>query len=267
MNTVIVAALALSLSAAQPVGPKACAHRGDAKCAPENTIPAFTSAVRKGAHMIEFDVALSKDGKAIIIHDPTLDRTTNGTGKVESLTFDELRALDAGSWFDKRFAGTQMPTLEETLKVIPKTVWCNVHLKNYPGVAESAARTIKAMGRQDHCFLACKVKQAEAAKAIFPEIKICNMDRQSGNRPKYVQNTIDMKAEFIQLLGDEKGLAEDVKRSQDHGVKVNYFGASEATKIKRIAQAGAEYILTDDLDTCLEVLREELGVAPVKHKK
>jgi len=113
--------------------PGACAHRGDVRFFPENTLPAFTSAVAKGAHMIEFDVYLTSDGVPIIIHDNTLDRTTNGTGNVTAYSLEELRTLDAGAWFDPKFAGTRIPTLQETLAVIPRYILCNVHLKSAPG--------------------------------------------------------------------------------------------------------------------------------------
>ena len=83
--------------------------------APENTLPAILSAVRKGAHQIEIDAQFSKDRVLVLMHDATVDRTTNGTGKVAELTFDELRALDAGSWFDAQYRGLQVPALEELL--------------------------------------------------------------------------------------------------------------------------------------------------------
>lgn len=85
----------------------ACAHQGDGKNAPPNTIPAIKSAVLKGAHQIEFDVKLSRDKKLVIMHDWTVDSTTNGTGYVADLTFDGLRALDAGGRFSSEFKGTE----------------------------------------------------------------------------------------------------------------------------------------------------------------
>lgn len=243
-------------AAAGGVGPQACAHRGDSGAFPENTLPAFKSAVAKGAAMIEFDCYRTKDGEIVIIHDATVDRTTDGSGRVTDFTLTELKALDAGSWFDARFAGVRIPTLRETLEVIPPEVLCNVHLKNAPGVAEGAARIIADMGRQDHCFLACTREQAQAARAIDTEIRICNMDRQGGDQDAYIDLTLEMKAEFIQLLGSDEGLAERVQRLHEHGVTVNYYGANEAAKIRRLAEAGADYILTDDLDTCVKVLQE-----------
>lgn len=241
---------------------RACAHRGDNKNAPENTIPAFESAVRKGAHQIEFDVYLSKDGKEVVIHDTKVDRTTNGTGNVSDLTFAELRALDAGSWFGAEFKGLQIPTLRETLEAIPHTVLCNVHLKNAPGVAESAARTIAGMGRLDHCFLACTLEQAAAAKAIAPGIQICNMSRQSGPQDAYAALSIEHNTEFLQLYKGLDGIAERVTRLHNAGLTCNFFGASDPGMIRTLAEARVDFILTDDLDTCLATLAE-FGVKPL----
>lgn len=235
-----------------------CAHRGDVAHAPENTLPAFALAVEKGAPMIEFDVHLSKDGRMVIIHDDTVDRTTDGTGKVSDLTFDELRALDAGSWFDEKFKGTRIPTLRETLEAIPPHVLCNVHLKYADGVAPLAAALIKEMGRLDQCFLACDLDQAETAKAVVPEIKICNMSRQSGDRDAYADSTIAAGAAFIQVQKGKglDGLTDQVARLHAAGVTVNYFGTEDPAEINVLADAGVDFILTDDLELCQKTLAE-----------
>lgn len=91
------------------------AHRGDSGAAPENTMPAFAATTDAGAEYFEIDVRLSKDGVPVVIHDKTVDRTTDGAGLVAQMTVDELRALDAGAWFAESFADTKIPTLEEVL--------------------------------------------------------------------------------------------------------------------------------------------------------
>jgi glycerophosphoryl diester phosphodiesterase len=93
------------------------AHRGYSAVAPENTLPALAAAVRAGATHIEFDVRTTADGVPVVIHDRTVDRTTNGSGQVWDLTVDEIRALDAGSWFSPAFAGTKVPLLSEVLSL------------------------------------------------------------------------------------------------------------------------------------------------------
>jgi glycerophosphoryl diester phosphodiesterase len=101
------------------------AHRGDSKVAPENTLPAFASAIKANADFVELDYFHSADGVPVVIHDSTLDRTTNAVKlwggekiKVDSKSLRELGALDAGSWFGVEFSGTRLPTLGESLDVI-----------------------------------------------------------------------------------------------------------------------------------------------------
>jgi glycerophosphoryl diester phosphodiesterase len=95
--------------------PLVVAHRGASGEAPENTLPAFELARAQQADAVEFDVRVTSDGHFVVIHDATVDRTTNGRGEVVALTLAEIRALDAGSWFDPAFAGTRVPTLAEVL--------------------------------------------------------------------------------------------------------------------------------------------------------
>ena len=89
------------------------AHRGASGHAPQNTLAAFLLAAEMGADGIELDVHLSADGEAVVIHDDTVDATTDGHGRVREMTLAELKALDAGNWFDPRFAGERIPTLQE----------------------------------------------------------------------------------------------------------------------------------------------------------
>ena len=103
------------------------AHRGDSKVAPENTLPAFESAVKAGSDLVELDYVHTADGIPIVIHDETLDRTTDADIKwaakkirVDSKKLAELETLDAGSWFQPKFAGTKLPTLEQSLDIIQK---------------------------------------------------------------------------------------------------------------------------------------------------
>ena len=91
------------------------AHRGFSSKAPENTLPAFFMASEAGFDGIEADIQVTSDGQFIVIHDLTVDRTTDGTGDVVDMTNSQLRALDAGSWFNSRFSGHKLPTLEEYL--------------------------------------------------------------------------------------------------------------------------------------------------------
>ncbi|MEU2199974.1 glycerophosphodiester phosphodiesterase family protein [Isoptericola sp. NPDC019482] len=100
--------------------PAVVAHRGASADAPQNTLAAFDLAGQVGAAMVELDVHLSADGVPMVIHDRTVDATTDGTGEVRGLTRDELQALDAGAWFGPESAGQRIPTLAEVLDVVAR---------------------------------------------------------------------------------------------------------------------------------------------------
>ena len=109
--------------------PTVIAHRGFSAIAPENTLPAFQNAIDAGADMIEFDIRLTRDQQFVVIHDATLERTTNGRGIVENHTLSELQTLDAGSWFGREFAGTVLPSLGETLSLCRNRILVNIEVK------------------------------------------------------------------------------------------------------------------------------------------
>ncbi len=117
--------------------PALFAHRGACAHAPENTLAAFNLASEHGADGIELDAKLSADGHVIVIHDQTVDRTTNGRGKVSELTLAELKALDAGAKFSPQFAGEPIPTLDEVFAALGKRLLINVELTNYASAADA----------------------------------------------------------------------------------------------------------------------------------
>lgn len=122
------------------------AHRGATAYAPENTIAAFDLAVDMKADYIEIDVQRSKDGELVLIHDTTVDRTTDGTGKVGELTFEQLRSLDAGSWKGEQYEGEPIPTFEEILDRYRGKVGILIELKApelYPGIEKQVAEALK----------------------------------------------------------------------------------------------------------------------------
>ena len=109
--------------------PLVIAHRGYRAKFPENTLVAFEAAISAGADMIELDVLLTKDRKMVVIHDESLDRTTNGQGMVRDYTLSELKTFDAGSRLDARFKGERLPTLQEVLDLVNKQVLINIEIK------------------------------------------------------------------------------------------------------------------------------------------
>lgn len=127
------------------------AHRGASHFAPENTLPAFQLAYEMGAHAIETDIHLSKDGIPVLIHDETVARTTNGKGKVQDMTLRELQSLDAGSWFSQGFSGTSIMDLGTFLQWAKnKPLKLNLEMKNnkidYPNLEEIAFDYVRDAG-------------------------------------------------------------------------------------------------------------------------
>lgn len=235
-----------------------CAHRGASNSHPENTLSAFREAIMLGAQMIEFDVALTKDKQLVLMHDATIDRTTNGSGLVAELTLEELKKLDAGEWKDKKFKGERIPTLEEALAMMPENIWLNVHLKGNTELAIQTANTIAATNRTHQAFLACGKTAAAAALNAQPDIKVCNMERQ-GNSQQYVDETIEAGSDFIQLYGGHGVEAEHANQLRQAGVQINYCCANEAEKVSGLFDAGVHFPLVDNLQQML-LVSDEKGI-------
>ena len=130
-----------------PSRPLLIAHRGASADAPENTIAAFELALQQGADGLELDVHLSADGHPVVIHDFTLERTTDGVGPVNALSVRELKRLDAGGWRDRRFQGQRVQTLQEVLERFRDRARFWLDLKGgpalYPGLEERVVSTIE----------------------------------------------------------------------------------------------------------------------------
>ena len=136
--------------------PLLLAHRGLARHAPENTLPAFAAAIELGLS-IELDVYQTRDEQLVVIHDHTVDRTTNGSGEVNKMTLAEIRKLDAGSWFNPSFAAEQVPTLEEVFKLIrerqrePVTIALNMKVIS-PGIEQRIVALVEKVKLFDQLF-------------------------------------------------------------------------------------------------------------------
>jgi glycerophosphoryl diester phosphodiesterase len=252
----------MSTPGTSPCLSRASAHRGDQRIAPENTVPAFRLAAEKGAHQIEFDVTISRDGELVIMHDPTVDRTTSGSGLVTELTFAELRSFDAGSWKAPEYAGTHIPTFREVLDAAPPPVVLNCHLREAPGVVEETMRQVLELGRVEQCVLAASSTQAATAQTMCNDVLICYMDRQGPPNTDYPQRAIDFGADYLQIWGWDESMGEACERLHAAGVKVNYFGTEDPAMMRKLIDAQVDYILTDDLHTLLDVL-EGYGVRPL----
>ena len=172
--------------------PRLYGHRGAAGVAPENTLPSFERAVHDGAGYLELDVHATRDGVVVVIHDPTLERTTDGAGAVRDLTLQELRRFDAGFRFEHggahpfRGRGVRVPALEELLDAFP-TMPLNIEIKQAEPAIES--RVVALLERKG---AAARTLLAAESDAIMRRIRTCApgmaskqaLDRQPGSAPE-----------------------------------------------------------------------------------
>ena len=238
-----------------------CAHRGASVSHPENTIAALMESIRLGAHMIEFDLALTKDEQIVVLHDTTLDRTTDGSGAVKDWNLTDLKKLDAGLFKGVEFKGEQIPTFREALSIMPENVWLNVHLKGHEKLAVLATQEIVRQNRLHQCFLACDKKAAAAAMKTDSRIKICNMERQA-NSLQYVRESIDAESDFLQLFGGNTVNPMFTTLAKQNGLRINFCCTNDKQVLEGLLEAGVEFPLVDDLQNMLEVAQSK-GIAPL----
>jgi glycerophosphoryl diester phosphodiesterase len=155
--------------------PTIFAHRGASAHAPENTLAAFELALAQGADGIELDAKLSADGHVIVMHDATVDRTTDSHGRVKDRSLAELRSLDAGAFFAEKYRREKVPALEEVFEALGKRMFVNVELTNYntPGdhLVESVCMLVKKFGLQKQVlFSSFFASNLSKARGLLPEV-------------------------------------------------------------------------------------------------
>jgi glycerophosphoryl diester phosphodiesterase len=227
-------------------------HRGGGASAPENTLPAIRAALSGGFDYVEVDVALTADQQPVLMHDAKVDRTTNGHGRLATLTLAEVRALDAGSWFAPEFAGTQVPTLAEFLDVLSASGHrALVELKGLwdaeavaAAIAEVAARNLErriAIASFDARTLA----HASAASEVVPRLLILK------NVPDDVVRAADEAGVRGILVARKAVLARPAIVDEVHaaGVRIVVYTLNRDTQWDAVTALGVDGIVTDDPGT------------------
>jgi glycerophosphoryl diester phosphodiesterase len=146
-----------------------CAHRGASGMAPENTMAAVVMALECGAPMVEIDVQYTSDRKMVVFHDDTLERTTNGTGLIKDRTYDELRQLDAGSWFSPSFVGQRIPALIDVLQELRGRAYVNIEIKPRAASEQAAAELAEllALVRGLEMFSKCVFSSFDHSALVY----------------------------------------------------------------------------------------------------
>ena len=249
IGTSLLAALpAIALS--PPSGRKVMVtgHRGASGFAPENTMAAFRLAHEQGADMIELDVYLSLDGRLVVMHDATVDRTTDGQGRIEDMTLEQIKALDAGSWMGEQFKGERVPTLDEVLEWAKTRVLVNIEIKGagceeqIVALAKKHELTDKILVSSFHHDYLAKIKELDpalATGALFDEpvdlseiIASCHPD---AINPKYTLATKEL-----------------VQQAHSLGLQVNVYTVNDPLSMKQMLKNKVDGMITNFPDMLIK---------------
>ena len=247
--------------------PIVIAHRGFSSEAPENTLAAVRAAIAAGADMVEVDVTLTADGEVVVIHDDTLDRTTNGSGPVAEHTLEELLRLDAGAWFARRFRGERIPTLAQLLEEVRGRTLINVEIKSEAvgekaagGIAERVVRLIREREMADQVVVSSFEPRALLHIAeLDPELATASLYNEELHRdldPLAIVGEVGARA--LNLSQDQATPA-IVERCRQNGISVGVYTANRTDEMRRLIRMDVDAIFTDRPDRLIRVLGDELG--------
>jgi glycerophosphoryl diester phosphodiesterase len=239
------------------------AHRGGSRLAPENTLAAFQNAIDLGVDMIEIDVEQTSDSVVVVIHDSKVDRTTNGKGSVDSLSFDYIRTLDAGSRFDKSFENEKIPTLDEVLDLINGKVKLLIEIKEgserYPEIEQKTVNVVQNYNAYSWVIVQSFNKKAiDRVRRLDKGIKTFyllgrNFDEyyaelRSDNNPELKLNYDGIAVHHSKLS------PESVDSVKQFGLEVYTWTVDEVDEMKKMMDAGVDGIITDSPDKLINLL-------------
>ena len=238
------------------------AHRGSSGTAPENTMAAFKLAIDAGVDMIELDVRMTKDFHLVVIHDRDVRRTTNGTGFVWDMTLQDLRFLDAGSWFSPRFRGERIPTLREVIAILPDGLGLNVEVKTdgdprkEHALEESLVLLVREQGMTqrvlvssfDHRHLR-RLHQLDTdlhlGALYFPL-------RDLAKTPSTIARRVGARAFICSRTQIRKRFVDDAHR---HGIFVGVYGVNSLEHVTQVRRYGVDAVVTDYPEKIVQVVR------------
>ncbi len=231
--------------------PRLCAHRGFNTVAPENSMPAFGAAVALGAEEIEFDLWSTKDGVLVSCHDDTLDRVSDGKGKIYEHTYEELLQLDFGVKHGEKFRGLQIPTFEEILQKFGGRVIMNIHVKIWDANFENPMiEEIVGLVRKYDCekhiyFMTSSDKNIKRVMEYAPDLRVCVGWDGNKDPMSIVNRAIELGAYKVQLFKPYFN-QESVDKAHANGILCNVFWADDPNEARRYLDMGIDTILTND---------------------
>jgi len=239
--------------------PRICAHRGFNTIAPENSMPAFGAAIALGAEEIEFDLWATADGEIVSCHDDTLDRVSDGSGKIYEHTLDELVKLDFGCKFSEKFKGLRIVLFEDILKKFACHTIMNIHIKTLSDTYdESIMQKIVALIRKYDCakyvyFMISHDGVIKQFKEYAPDINIC-VGHLKERAWDIVDRAIELGAKKVQLFKPYFN-QEMIDKAHANGILCNVFFADDADEAKKYLDMGIDTILTNDYNLISQVIK------------
>ncbi len=232
--------------------PLVIAHRGSSAHAPENTLAAFQLAAEQGADAIELDVDLTRDRQAIIMHDATLNRTTDGTGAVHELTLAEIRRVDAGAWKSAAFKGERVPLLDEVFATVGQRVLINVEVKSMSLRSNGVEAQVAALVQQHNLFervLISSFNPFALRRIKLSEPRLACALIYAPDLPVYLRQA--WLAPLIPHLDARHPQHSQVNQSlveQWHarGQRVNVWTVNDVATLRAMTRAGVDGIIGDD---------------------
>ncbi|PMC39171.1 glycerophosphodiester phosphodiesterase [Bacillus sp. UMB0899] len=229
------------------------AHRGASGYAPENTMSAFEKALQMKADYLELDIQMTKDGKLVVIHDPTVDRTTNGTGEVHHYTYEELCKLDAGGWFHNKFSGQTIPTLEEIIETYKSKIGLLIEIKNpmmYPNLVLKLEEVLKKCHvdrpmNNEIIIQSFDFEWLETFHKSLPHVPLGLLVKYRVHGVSNVQ--LRDWSSLVQYINPNKALVTKklVKRIHSYHMKVIPYTVRDKKSIKNLVDSNVDGIITD----------------------
>lgn len=237
--------------------PRVCAHRGFLTIAPENSLPAFGAAIALGADEIEFDLRPTREGVPVVIHDPTLDRVSDGCGCVAEKTLADLKTLDFGSLYGAAFAGLRIATLDDVLKKFTCQTIFNIHIKT-PGDPEGTflrriVETIRLYDCLNHVYITGQEVVLDRMQNIAPEIPGCLLPDSDLAADDLIARALSLKCAKIRFAGPRTD-REIIRRAHDNGLRCVVSRTDDPAEALRYREDGIDTILTGDFHRVSQAL-------------
>ena len=244
--------------------PRLCAHRGFNTVAPENSMPAFGAAVALGAEEIEFDLWSTKDGVLVSCHDSTLERVSNGSGKIYEHTYEELLQLDFGAKHGEKFKGLKICTFEEILQKFAGRVIMNIHVKIWDSRFEKLMiEEIVALVRKYDCekhvyFMTVCDDIMRRVMEYATDLMICVGWDGNKDPMSIVDRAIALGAYKVQFFKPHFN-QQSIEKAHAHGILCNVFWADDPDEARRYLDMGIDTVLTNDYLTVFNAVEDKLA--------